>query len=214
MDFGVFAFLSFSLGPAGACLGERRVLVAVTGYPRSGAPGPGRSFVTRATVTRASLDSEIINDQRDRDRDLQVIPGRVDRLSGKGSHKFSHACSLPSRGRSQTSSSARSTKAAPALPQAVWEGVAGVKLHRPPSEWCTEERRRPAAKKKRPLRARTLAETNEHSQNKGRRRTRRRRRGHACSWRMAHAAVQKAWPAAWHGSGRGGFYPRGTAKTA
>ena len=30
-------------------LGERRVLVAVTGYPRGGAPGPGRSFVTRAT---------------------------------------------------------------------------------------------------------------------------------------------------------------------
>ena len=65
LDFGVFAFLPFSLGPAGTCLvfglwrvrfppvlvrtgrrlpvqalGERRVWVAVTGYPRGGAPGP------------------------------------------------------------------------------------------------------------------------------------------------------------------------------
>ena len=36
-------------------LGERRVLVAVTGYPRGGAPGPGRSFVTRATRNQREI---------------------------------------------------------------------------------------------------------------------------------------------------------------
>ena len=38
--FGGFAFLPFSLGPAGDCvqaLGERGVLVSLTGYPRGGA---------------------------------------------------------------------------------------------------------------------------------------------------------------------------------
>ena len=34
---------------------ERRVLVAVTGYPRGGAPGPGRSFVTRATRNQREI---------------------------------------------------------------------------------------------------------------------------------------------------------------
>ena len=34
-------------------LGERRVLVTVTGYPRGGAPGPGRSLVTRATRSQS-----------------------------------------------------------------------------------------------------------------------------------------------------------------
>ena len=36
-------------------LGERRVLVAVTGYPRGGAPGPGRSFVTRSTRNQREI---------------------------------------------------------------------------------------------------------------------------------------------------------------
>jgi hypothetical protein len=36
-------------------LGERRVLVAVTGYPRGGAPGPGRSFVTRVTRNQREI---------------------------------------------------------------------------------------------------------------------------------------------------------------
>ena len=36
-------------------LGERRVLVAVTGYPRGGAPGPGRSFVTRSTRNQTEI---------------------------------------------------------------------------------------------------------------------------------------------------------------
>ena len=36
-------------------LGERRVLVAVTGYPRGGAPGPVRSFVTRATRNQREI---------------------------------------------------------------------------------------------------------------------------------------------------------------
>ena len=34
---------------------ERRVLVALTGYPRGGAPGPGRSFVTRATRNQREI---------------------------------------------------------------------------------------------------------------------------------------------------------------
>ena len=34
---------------------ERRVLVALTGYPRGGAPGPGRNFVTRATRNQREL---------------------------------------------------------------------------------------------------------------------------------------------------------------
>ena len=36
-------------------LGERRVLVSVTGYPRGGAPGPGRNFVTRATRNQREI---------------------------------------------------------------------------------------------------------------------------------------------------------------
>ena len=36
-------------------LGERGVLVAVTGYPRGGAPGPGRSLVTRATRNQREI---------------------------------------------------------------------------------------------------------------------------------------------------------------
>ena len=36
-------------------LGERRVLVTVTGYPRGGAPGPGRSLVTRATRNQREI---------------------------------------------------------------------------------------------------------------------------------------------------------------
>ena len=34
---------------------ERRVLVALTGYPRGGAPGPGRNFVTRATRNQREI---------------------------------------------------------------------------------------------------------------------------------------------------------------
>ena len=34
---------------------ERRVLVALTGYPRGGAPGPGRSFVTRSTRNQREI---------------------------------------------------------------------------------------------------------------------------------------------------------------
>ena len=34
---------------------ERRVLVALTGYPRGGAPGPGGSFVTRATRNKREI---------------------------------------------------------------------------------------------------------------------------------------------------------------
>ena len=36
-------------------LGERGVLVSVTGYPRGGAPGPGRGFVTRATRNQREI---------------------------------------------------------------------------------------------------------------------------------------------------------------
>ena len=34
---------------------ERRVLVTLTGYPRGGAPGPGRNFVTRATRNQREI---------------------------------------------------------------------------------------------------------------------------------------------------------------
>jgi len=43
MAFGVFAFPPVSLGPAGDCPCKdyaKGVLVASTGYPRDGAPGP------------------------------------------------------------------------------------------------------------------------------------------------------------------------------